>query len=373
MVQSGRFNVVDQGRSGHNGWKHTGPSMDTYTLGHILKEKSMNDVTVIDSTATLSEAWETLARLKILSAPAVMKRECAANLDKDSDDELEIERFTAAATPIGFIDVESLLAAFLDACPTVSDFDLSNTEQTKKLGQTIQLAANRVKQMKVINAIATDGGVVRLGSSGAGEEGYSLSLRRIINTLFTSTLTDLVHHRVAVLDDTGAVKYIVSQSDLVRFIHKTEETYGSLGDFSLADLRLGSNTVLTIPEKTPTLLAFATLHKQNKSCAGIVNADGQLVANLSKSDLRGISPEGFSQLVYPVSEFLQAKQGDSVVNGGAPTPKYKLFSTNAEDSLANVLTTIIDNGLHRIYVVDGDGRPTAIVTLTDILRLFANH
>eukprot|EP00959_Pyramimonas_sp_CCMP1952_P267196 5586289-Pyramimonas_sp.AAC.1 len=95
---------------------------------------------------------------------------------------------------------------------------------------------------EVINAIANDGGIIRLGNNGTGDDGHSISLRRIINTLFTSNLSDLVHHRVAVLDEHGTVKYMVSQSDVVRFIVKTEETYGTLGDLSIADLKLGSNT-----------------------------------------------------------------------------------------------------------------------------------
>jgi CBS domain-containing protein len=164
----------------------------------------------------------------------------------------------------------------------------------------------------VINAIAADGGLLRLDSKLIGPKGFGLSLRRLINTCFTSTLSDLVHHRVAVTDPDGVVSHIVSQSDIVRFFLKNEDTFGNMKDMTVSKLRLGTKSVFTLPGSTPTFVAFMTLHSQKRTAAGVIESDGKLIGNLSKSDLRGLSPENFSLLTRPLSVFFGM---DSTPNG----------------------------------------------------------
>eukprot|EP00775_Hariotina_reticulata_P012844 gene12844-12971_t len=49
---------------------------------------------------------------------------------------------------------------------------------------------------------------------------------------------------------------------------------------------------------------------------------------------------------------------------GAPA-----ISVTLSSSLENVLELLAVKGLHRVYVVDGNGNPASIITLTDVLRL----
>mmetsp|Transcript_17739 Transcript_17739/g.29824 ORF Transcript_17739/g.29824 Transcript_17739/m.29824 type:complete len:386 (-) Transcript_17739:223-1380(-) len=382
-----------------NDVKHSGASMDELTLGHLLEGKGKDQLIVIESTKTVSEAMAQLASRKILSAPVVLLRDHEDQ--NDSDDDMGFERFpNGSATPIGFVDAGSLLGVFLDACPPNVDqiAELSELDNAALLGDLLKSAAERVSKMKVINAIAADGGLLRLDSKLVGPKGFGLSLRRLINTCFTSTLSDLVHHRVAVTDPDGSVSHIVSQSDIVRFFLKNEDTFGNMKDMNVSELRLGTKSVFTLPGGTPTFVAFMTLHSQKRTAAGVIDSDGKLIGNLSKSDLRGLSPENFSLLTRPLSVYFCM---DSTPNGkendvsGSSThqpespvsPKEQLrsnslnfdkqkrqvFTARDTDTLESVLDAIISNRLHRLYVVDDDFRPTAVITLTDIIRLFANY
>jgi|AntRauMFilla1563_2_1112583.scaffolds.fasta_scaffold96312_1 CBS domain-containing protein len=59
--------------------------------------------------------------------------------------------------------------------------------------------------------------------------------------------------------------------------------------------------------------------------------------------------------------------------GSFDKQKRQVFTARDTDTLESVLGAIISNRLHRLYVVDDDFRPTAVITLTDIIRLFANY
>lgn len=46
-----------------------------------------------------------------------------------------------------------------------------------------------------------------------------------------------------------------------------------------------------------------------------------------------------------------------------------VVSVTRGSTLADVFEILAVRGLHRVYVVDGDGSPVSIITLTDLLRL----
>lgn len=87
------------------------------------------------------------------------------------------------------------------------------------------------------------------------------------------------------------------------------------GDFSLGPMQVfsvGSNLI--------AYLGFATLYSKGRSSAGVLDADGRIIGNLSVSDLRGIRPEQFSMLALPLVEFLvtvQAAAKAAAANNGA--------------------------------------------------------
>lgn len=44
-----------------------------------------------------------------------------------------------------------------------------------------------------------------------------------------------------------------------------------------------------------------------------------------------------------------------------------------QSSLGEVMEKVYQTGVHRVWMVDDDYRPIGIVSLTDILRIFADH
>lgn len=118
-----------------------------------------------------------------------------------------------------------------------------------------------------------------------------------------------VVHRVAIFDGRGGITAIVSQLDVMRCLLRAGEgVLGRLGGASLVDLGLvaaGRPPVKTVAPDTPTLLALRDMLAAGVSGAAVCHTgSGEMIANLSVSDVRAIQPTHLSALALPVCELL---------------------------------------------------------------------
>eukprot|EP00879_Flechtneria_rotunda_P011883 GHRR01012412.1.p1 GENE.GHRR01012412.1~~GHRR01012412.1.p1 ORF type:complete len:166 (+),score=65.08 GHRR01012412.1:1775-2272(+) len=145
--------------------------------------------------------------------------------------------------------------------------------------------------------------------------------------------------------------------------------------------------VFSVQASMTALEALSQMARDHKSCMGITDPQtGQLLGNISVSDLRGLSVDEFGLLLLSVGEYVAVRRGLPVLSkadalagkraeaatsgnwakllSGAP-----VVSVRITDTLEAVLELLAVRGLHRVYVVDDKGGPASIITLTDVLRL----
>ncbi len=48
-----------------------------------------------------------------------------------------------------------------------------------------------------------------------------------------------------------------------------------------------------------------------------------------------------------------------------------LVTATPDDSLATSMQKLVDNNVHRLFVVDENSKPTKVISITDITNLFA--
>jgi CBS domain-containing protein len=97
-----------------------------------------------------------------------------------------------------------------------------------------------------------------------------------------------------------------------------------------------------------------------KSSVGIVNDQGQMVANLSLADFRGFTVDHLRFLLYPITEYIQQ------VHKIDPMTK-NICCTKDKDFL-DVIERMVRNQVHRVWVVhEGGTIPMGVVTMTDLL------
>ncbi len=105
------------------------------------------------------------------------------------------------------------------------------------------------------------------------------------------------------------------------FLRRHEDELGALPGKTLQELRLASKPLLTLPASTPALHVFAAMARARVSAAGITSAPGgPLVANLSASDLRGLTAEDWGRLALPVTAFLVRQCGQPVPTAALDVP-----------------------------------------------------
>ena len=229
------------------------------------------------------------------------------------------------------------------------------------------------------------------------------------------------HHRVAVWDLDGIidskgdsamrVTAVVSQTDIVRcvcledalshhsgsapthpccrsFLHRHAAELGDLSKTSLEALGLARKPVVTVPADTSALAAFAAMLAAGVSAVGITSAiNGPLVANLSVTDLRGLTAGGWGTLEQPIAEFLLQKNGEmaiaielserqvlvgrmSVESGGALAQEVvPLHFVRPSTTFGELLAKFDARGVHHLWVLDDEQRPVGIVTPTDVLKV----
>lgn len=95
-------------------------------------------------------------------------------------------------------------------------------------------------------------------------------------------------HRLAVFDARGEITHVISQLDLIRLLVSRRAELGPAASRSVTDLGLldGRPPLVTLAPHAPTLLAFEALAKAGVTGAPVVAADGEMIANLSISDIR---------------------------------------------------------------------------------------
>ncbi|KAL4421528.1 hypothetical protein ABPG75_010819 [Micractinium tetrahymenae] len=334
-------------------------------------------IILLEHNQTVGDALKTLAKSEILSAPMVIAP--------------DIEEVAGGGemSPqlLGWIDVADILRAFLqhlhDAGHQLPTQMLALMNLLEKQGPAF---SDRL--LVTIRGVEDRGLVYQT-------EGASTSLMDAIRNVFLRPVDGetKVVHRLAVFDPHGEITNVVSQTDIMRFLLAHIDEMGGVADKSLDQLGMltGKPPVLSVNPHVPALLAYAQLAAQQVSGAPVVTDRGELIANLSISDIRAITAEQFGALALPVAEFLAVEHGTAYLGYSASTSQHarhpffasanrtggptkgdiQLFTVKKDTTLRKLLRKIVDEHIHRVYVVDRDEEPRvqAVITPTDVLRL----
>jgi len=180
------------------------------------------------------------------------------------------------------------------------------------------------------------------------------SFREVVNSLTK-------YHRVAIGDD--RIENYITQSEVVKVL-KEKGAFTHLADKTIEELSLGSKNLISIKETDKVIEAFKLMVLHKVSGLGVINEKNQLVGQISSSDIKSISHSGemLPRLyeTYPTYKKI-------LVNKYNVTEKTITVPSNSKLSI--VLETIVNNRLHRVFIVGNDNHAEGVITLTDLLKL----
>ncbi len=238
------------------------------------------------------------------------------------------------------------------------------------------------------------------------------------------------YHRAIVIDPvTERLSNIVTQSSMLNFINSNLENPAIKAFCAQTVEELGlakPQKMVCVPITNKAVDAFYMIQKHRVTGVPIINKDGTLVGNVSARDIRSMvgSPDKFDRLFDSLSEFLVDIQTDkktASVTGApialTPSPPPSSSSSSApasafgsstssssseekssaskapvdptawsipmavtitpRDTLAGVIRLLAAKRIHRVYIMGTDAdsgkeKPVGVVTLTDVLRTFAD-
>jgi len=154
---------------------------------------------------------------------------------------------------------------------------------------------------------------------------------------------------------------LLTQSDLVRFVAenfvwmKREPIFQK----TLQELGLGQRKPITVDMSVQAYQAFMEIHKQGSEGVAMVDANGKLIANVSASNIKGMTRRNYQLLFRPLTQYLARDRK----RGWWQLP----LCTTLDTKLEQVVLQFVAAKVHRMYICDAEGRPTGEVSLSDVM------
>jgi len=186
-------------------------------------------------------------------------------------------------------------------------------------------------------------------------------------------MVELSAHRIVIIDSQNQVCNLMTQSRIVSLIHAMElpkmET-------TIQQLNIGSKPVIQIQQSETAYCAFKLMSEKNVNGLAVVNNLGELVGNISISDIKliGWNADFWNLMGFPIKEYLQqlSNHPKSVIRDynfwTIDKPQHVILKCKMDDKLKNVLKMMCFYKVHRVYVVDHQLKPISIISMQDILK-----
>jgi CBS domain-containing protein len=204
----------------------------------------------------------------------------------------------------------------------------------------------------------------------------------------TRLFTESKQHRVLVVDSDILVASlvgpipptasltIITQSDLVKYLYDSKRGITKLPadliepifDITVKELNQATKNphqpIIAMLESQSALHGFRTMYLDNIQGVPVIDRQGNVICNLSASDLRGITLNNIKSLSKPVYEYLETMKHRGQVKVD------QLRTVEQQDTIEKVVKMFVSNKIHRMWVTQDDTEKlSAVISLTDILKL----
>lgn len=302
------------------------------TVDDLLKDKhaaGKSQLVVVDSTSSIVSVLHTLAEKNILSAPV---------MDRGRN---------ASGKCMGFVDVLDMVAlafkTMRDSNQALQEF-YSNPFFEKKISDVMAMSNFAFDDWKPVEETTT--------------------LLEALNAFTRPTL--FRPHRLPVVNVEGTVIGIISQSDIVSIAAKNKRLLGNCLHKTIEELKL-EHAVIAARSTVPVrdVLGLLTDNRVH-GIAVVEHPMSTLVANLSASDLRGMTRKDLALFDKPVLEFLQAIYAKNNQTLAPP------ISCRPKTEFDQILTLLDEHDIHRVYVTDDSRHAIGVVSMSDVVSTLKN-
>jgi len=190
----------------------------------------------------------------------------------------------------------------------------------------------------------------RLQTSIGSLKGVSVESQKLwsydVNTPLRKVMEQLSKgvHRVLITGFNDNAR-LLSQTDIIHYFLKNSNLLpkGVLnGTLKQLGIHKPNNRLVTINDPNINALsAFRTMVAEDVTALVVLDQTGQAIGTLSASDLRGLTPEKFSDLNLPVIEFITRYQHED---------RPAIVALPPSIPLRDAMQVLIDNRIHRLWI-----------------------
>jgi len=296
-------------------------------LSDVMPEMTQEVVT-LDKGATVEQALATMRENNIISIPLV---------DKKKND-----------TIVGILSM-------MDLCIAIAFQDCFQKfkGEPKRLAEIRKLEFQKLIKTDLFSMPAEK----LLGVSTEGKRVWEYSEDTSLDTIL-ELFSKGVHRTIVKTKD--GTRSLLTQWDLLRFFKDHAKELGRIMETPLKNLGLvrgKQENMVAMRIDESALVGFQRLYNMGWEVHAlpVLDRNGDLVATLSVSDLRGMNKDTFGWLLLPVLDFL------SSVSSVRP-----LITARPLSTLGEVIYKVCYGHVHRAWVVEND-KICGVVTIGDIV------
>ncbi|EGC36431.1 hypothetical protein DICPUDRAFT_151118 [Dictyostelium purpureum] len=176
--------------------------------------------------------------------------------------------------------------------------------------------------------------------------------------------------KVFVLDRKSEIINLISPTDILAMVAQNIHVLGTTRFRTIQNLGVAVPFKRTYIKDERVILILKDFIDNNFNAAPIVDDDNKLIANFSISNIKNLN-QNFDDLMLPVKDFLEyqnIREKKKYITGLHESSLHPLtVSTN--DTLENTIFKIVATKVHRLWVVNDQNTPIAMVTIDSILKI----
>ncbi|RIB25299.1 hypothetical protein C2G38_510195 [Gigaspora rosea] len=178
-------------------------------------------------------------------------------------------------------------------------------------------------------------------------------------------------HRV--VDANGIIKGILTQSRVVNYFYQNVTKFPPIEQLfpkTLNELDIGKGFVISALSDSFVLDALTMMIKNGLSSIAIVDSEGMLLGNISMTDVKYVLRSYSHSLMWKTChQFVShVRSGQGLEDG---QDRYPVFDVRPTSTLGYTIAKLSATKAHRLWVIDEQMRAVGVVSLTDVLLIFA--
>jgi CBS domain-containing protein len=264
---------------------------------------------------------------------------------------------TKSGKPLGLLDLTDLLTFLVSLFCVRAQVSQGNKKRTVDEFSQHPLSPSDLKDIQTQFFQQNAAKIMNC----SGQNAYSPKSQDITLKEAIKFLADRNLSRLPVVDASGKVVKLLSQSTVLSFLAKNLDKLGDKATATIDQAQLGTRPLISIPPEMRAIDAFVMMIEYRLSAIGFLGEEGQTSGNISVKDIKGLLLD-FNAVIGPIADYVNMIRRDTVKD------IVPLINVHTTDTVGKAIAKLAAVGIHRLYLFGETRVPVGIIALTDILR-----